>query len=143
MDNIVTAAPLNSDANRRSTTAACCRWMLLAALPLVLGSTGCNGSSPDFALDDVEKLKQEFGRQSEISASELKKLRQLEYKVLEFPASITAQSLAQHLSEIGSDRWDCFSVVPRTRDGKETLFVTCKRQVGTPLRWIPRTILNH
>lgn len=45
------------------------------------------------------------------SANEqFEKLFAIEYKVIEFDADLSRQSLEQKLNELGKDRWDCFNM---------------------------------
>jgi len=66
---------------------------------------------------------------------EVKKLRQVEYKVLKLPTTSTAK-LEHTLNALGQDRWNCFN----SQILNAELIVLCKRPVETPLRYLPKAL---
>lgn len=76
------------------------------------------------------------------ASTEIKKLYQYEYKILQYPIK-NLQLLEGHLSELGKERWDCFDTEKLISEGNEPLLIIfCKRKPETPLKYIPKTLLG-
>lgn len=76
------------------------------------------------------------------SLTELKKLRQLEYKVVRFKTNTSDSSLQDALSKLGAERWDCFHVEKSTTEDGDEYRIFCKRAPETPLMYVPRGLIN-
>lgn len=68
------------------------------------------------------------------ATSEVDKLFSIEYKVLELPSSTPGPDVERSLIDLGADRWNCFSVIPRP----ESILITCNRRPLSYLRYALR-----
>ena len=91
----------------------------------------------------AKKLVQDLGLEEADSQSiqkaaqdEVDKLMQVEYLVEEVPGTFSKKALQDHLSKLGADRWECFSVTPHG-DGS-MLRIICKRKPKSYLRYLTR-----
>ena len=93
--------------------------------------------------NDLSQSVKEMFSDTEVSVEELKKLRQIEYSVLKIAADSAHDDIANTLSLQGRERWDCFHVEKAKEADKEFFLFFCKRPVGTPLRYIPSSIIGR
>ena len=63
---------------------------------------------------------------------EVSKLFRWEYRVVEFPISISIVEQETRLSKLGEENWECFSLVP----SGEHLRVTCRRRPESALTYL-------
>lgn len=90
----------------------------------------------------LEELKGAYDPQDPLK--ELKKLRQLEYKVATLP--LDPQKIEAELLALGRQGWDCFHVERSPTENQSVnkkLLVFCKRRVETPLSYIPANVLGR
>ncbi len=88
----------------------------------------------------TDSMKEYFDSPS--APSEIKKLYQYEYKVLQYPIK-NLPLIEQHLAELGKERWDCFDTEKLLIEEKEPLLIVfCKRKPETPLKYIPKTLIG-
>lgn len=132
--------------------------VLLSAAVFLAASLGCDKkdaeqqiSSAQKTLNDaLDKSTQKFNELSSLSTedatTELKKLRQLEYSVSEFPLTSSREELEKFLKIKGEEFWDCFSVemVPEFKVGEGAhLRIICKRRPQTMLQYVPQQLLGR
>ena len=79
----------------------------------------------DFLTPKAKQLKEDAG-------SEVEKLFEFEYKVVELDGTANADRIQDRLALLGKDRWDCFHV-ERT---DEKLLIMCKRRPKTNLQYL-------
>ena len=94
--------------------------------------------------DAIKGIKSQGG----ISISEVDKLYQLEYTVVSFPLTSSAQRLEGALDELGKKRWDCFHVERSLKENAQgeksaALLVFCKRLPETFLRYVPKQFIGR
>jgi len=125
--------------------------LFLASLSMLACENGSDAS--------VEKLRETFSNildssdeairglsalSPEDAKKEINKLREFEYRVLEYPADVSAKALEVDLQALGALAWDCTPGPLRIiEDEKSVLMVFCKRRPDTPLRYIPQTLLGR
>lgn len=63
---------------------------------------------------------------------EVDKLFRWEYKVIDLPSGITAPELETRLAELGTDGWECFSIIPSAHITR----TTCKRRPKSALNYL-------
>jgi hypothetical protein len=63
---------------------------------------------------------------------EVDKLFRWEYKVVDLPTATSATELEQHLAELGTEGWECFSIIP----SPVTTRTTCKRRPKSALAYL-------
>ncbi|HMO17083.1 MAG TPA: hypothetical protein PKA63_00485 [Oligoflexia bacterium] len=87
---------------------------LLVLSLLTLNS--CDGNAPRIPNSLEKKIEETFTELTEnstIPIDEFKKLSQLEYKLITFPLDTPSGEIESRLSDIGKDRWDCYSTFIR------------------------------
>lgn len=89
----------------------------------------------------AKKLVQDLGisdtnpeQIEQMAREEVDKLRKVEYRVDEIPASASSQEIEMRLARLGSDGWDCFHI--QTAHTDETLKIFCKRRPSSYLRYL-------
>jgi hypothetical protein len=92
----------------------------------------------------AKKLAQDLGLEEtdpqslqKAAQDEVDKLMQVEYLVEEIPGTSSKKALQDHLSKLGADRWECFSISPGS-DGT-MLRLVCKRKPKSYLRYLTRS----
>jgi hypothetical protein len=111
-------------------------------LPFLLVSFGCEDNPASDKL--VEQVVDQFTGTSDDAIQELNKLKQYEYKVLEYPLDRSQAQIELELNALGKESWDCFgSERVLSTDQKPTLLVFCKRRPDTPLRFVPNSVLGR
>ncbi len=63
---------------------------------------------------------------------EMDKLFRWEYRVQDLSSSMPAEEFERRLGELGSDGWDCFSILPEQR----SLRLTCKRRPKSAITYL-------
>lgn len=122
---------------------------------LIISSSACDY----FKKDRYEKLADNLGSLKDQvldladpnkTADEVKKLREIEYKVVDMSEDWMSAEIEAQLNKLGKDYWDCFHmevVVPHraslqksetkdSTDEKKVYRFFCRRQPFTPLRYI-------
>ena len=126
---------------------------ILTAICLGLGLftlTSCNQEITSKQLEELkesytelsskitDKITKEYeaGEQqlSDLTDSEIKKLRTIEYKVVDLNTELANQDVEQQLAKLGEERWDCFHL-ERHNDQLKTY---CKRLPSSHLRTLAR-----
>lgn len=85
----------------------------------------------------IDQLTQTIPSQEEIQTTtkeELNKIHAFEYKVVEYPVTISASELEKSLTALGAERWECDGSLWQ---GLQYRFV-CRRHPATYLRYLPR-----
>lgn len=122
---------------------------------LILTCASCNSSEYQSERSSVngewtkqisslfEKLRK---TNPELSVEELQKLHQFEYKVFHIDAHNSSLQITRELNEVGKDKWDCFHIerlnITKEQNG-DVLQIYCKRNIQTPLRYVPQSILGR
>lgn len=63
---------------------------------------------------------------------EVDKLFKWEYRVQDLPEKMPAEEFERQLGELGSDGWDCFSILAESR----TMRLTCKRRPKSAITYL-------
>jgi peptidoglycan hydrolase CwlO-like protein len=92
------------------------------------------GESLEGIKAELRKLQPQANELSDQAQGEVEKLFSFEYRVAEFPDTLTAQELELELVSLGKERWECFQVLHINK----SLKVMCRRMPKTYLRYIPR-----
>lgn len=109
---------------------------------------GCESSGPDKTAKQVSELARQLNEQLETHSSklgdlipsqdqfkkssieEIQRVFAVEYLVVELKSDINLGDLQNKLSEMGKERWDCFSQI----SSQEHLRLLCKRRPISALR---------
>lgn len=101
----------------------------------------------------VESLLPVVQTGADKSLNELKKLRQIQYRLVSLPAHASDKAIEQKLNAMGDDGWDCVTSgipsdssspdLPHQESSPPILRFFCKRPVETPLRYLPKTLLGN
>ncbi len=113
--------------------------LLLPAIltPFVLGCESDEPTAKD-ALT-IESAIESIMPAAERSLDELKKLEEIEYRIISINSDTAPEEVITRLNEAGKEHWDCFHVQPKEEN--EVLDFFCKRRTHSALRYIPRTML--
>ena len=119
----------------------------LLIIPLV---TSCNQQSTTKQIDELKesynqltdkiakKVSEEYQagekQVSKLTDNEIKKLRTIEYKVIDIELDLNSSDIEKKLAELGVDRWDCFHIEKQTNQLK----AFCKRVPLSHLRTLAR-----
>jgi len=106
---------------------------ILIAIIYLFILTSCDRSIHGIDQETIDQSLEELQSGLNLSKDELRKLRQLEYKVVTLSNLESDDKLELYLSELGKERWNCFEVIPAATN----LRIFCSRPVETPLRYIP------
>ena len=63
---------------------------------------------------------------------EVDKLFRWEYRVQDLPADLSAEDMEKRLAALGTDGWECFSIVP----GPSSTRTTCKRRPKSAITYL-------
>lgn len=117
----------------------------------LLLATGCNGGVDEKTVDNLgqqidamiakgdQTIEAMKNSSPEDALSELKKLRQWEYRVVKLPLSLPANEQEGALNSLGAEGWECFDPYTVGTD----LRLLCKRRPETPLRYVPNSLLGR
>ncbi|MCC6933828.1 MAG: hypothetical protein IT292_11365 [Deltaproteobacteria bacterium] len=94
-------------------------------------------------LEELSRSVKGIFADTEVSVEELKKLRQIEYDIIKLPLNASPEEMSKTLTTAGQDRWDCFQAEKTQEDNKPMLLFFCKRPVGTPLRYLPSSLIGR
>ncbi len=100
-----------------------------------------DAASKDETIKSLTKGAEELLGNTTLSIEELKKLKQVEYKVLKLALDNSPKELSESLNKLGKERWVCFDVERNT--DKNTILIFCRRPVYTPLRYVPGSIIGR
>jgi hypothetical protein len=92
------------------------------------------GESLEGIKAELRKLQPQANELSNQAQGEVEKLFSFEYRVTDFPETLSAQDLEIELGNLGKDRWECFQALNINKN----LRVLCRRVPKTYLRYIPR-----
>lgn len=125
-----------------------CRLLLYALLGGITLISGCNGNSKtekevdkvasaisNQIVDQTNKLSEWVPSRNEIkksSTEQIEKTFAIEYKVVDFHTDTTSEQIQKILSDLGKERWDCFSINTSFDSSK----LLCKRRPISALRTI-------
>ena len=124
---------------------------ILVTLFLIFLSSGllaCEARTKDEVKRQINDAIKGIKSQGGISISEVDKLYQLEYTVVSFPLTSSAQRLEGALDDLGKKRWDCFHVERSLKENAQgqksaALLVFCKRLPETFLRYVPKQFIGR
>ena len=100
--------------------------------PIDTAKTGAK-SALDELKEQFERIAPEGKNVTNRATEEVEKLFTVEYNVQTLDAEIDPAELNKKLTQLGQDRWDCFSIKPR----EKSLEIICKRATKTYLRYLP------
>ncbi len=80
---------------------------------------------------------------TEDASTELKKLRQFEYRIFSLPAGVNDDQIEAALNLHGKNFWECFDVERVSKEEGVELRFFCKRKPETLLRYLPQTLLGR
>lgn len=115
---------------------------------ILLLLSACNHEQEQITKELNQKLKsaiEDLSKNPTQPIEEIKKLSQLEYKVITFNLETSPDKINDQLNDLGMDRWDCdtgFSR-PRTPPTPPEIVIICKRTPETVLRFVPKSILGR
>jgi hypothetical protein len=89
--------------------------------------------------DEIKNKLEAIINNPDQSIEELKKLRQIEYKVFSIAVSTPQKELEALLNIHGKERWDCNKLA----DNSGSISFICKRPVDSPLRLIPHSVIGR
>ena len=105
-------------------------------------------SMPDLSVGEkaLQTIKEEASAllsSPEQTLEEVKKLHQIEYKVVSIPLDQNASEIEQTLNLLGKDRWDCsqFKPLAISNDTEQKIMALCKRPVYTPIRYLTNPLI--
>lgn len=120
--------------------------LIITTCIAVLALHGCDFmpklSDGEKALEMIRREAYDILGNSEKTLEEIKKLHQIEYKIVTMSLSQPISEIESALNTLGKDRWNCFKFEPHTANtATQELLVFCSRPVYTPIRYLPNPLL--